>query len=325
MSKVFVFEEFGGPESQALIERDVPAPGPGELLVAVRAAGVNPADVKRRAGAFGRTIALPAPMGLEFAGVVEALGEGTEGFAVGDAVLGLPARGGGGFAEHTVAAATKVVAKPASLPFTDAAALPVAGATAWDGAHQVPLAPGQTLLINGVGGGVGTMAAQIARAEGIRVVGTASEAKRALVEELGATLVVSGPGVTGRLRAVLPDGADAVLDLVGGQALRDVAPLAKDPAAVVTTVDPATATELGGAGVARRPTRESLGALVALVASGAVAPRVTAVYPLDRTAEALAAVEGGHTAGKVVVEVSRASVTDRPTRRDDGGARADVV
>lgn len=304
MSKVFVFQEFGGPETQALIEREVPEPGPGELLVAVRAAGVNPSDVKRRSGRFGRKIALPAPMGLEFAGVVEAVGEDVTGFAVGDAVLGLPARGGGAFAEHTLANAAKVVAKPASLPFADAAVLPVAGATAWDATHQVPLAAGQSLLINGIGGGVGTIAAQIARSEGVRVVGTAGEAKRALVEELGATFVPSGPGVTDRLRAALPGGADAVVDLVGGQALRDVAPLARDPATVVTTVDPATAAELGGAEVVRRPTRDSLGALVALVEAGRVTPRVTAVLPLDRAAEALALVESGHATGKVVVAVA---------------------
>ncbi|MFD1505850.1 NADP-dependent oxidoreductase [Georgenia yuyongxinii] len=304
MSRVLVFREYGGPETQELVERDVPEPGAGEVRVAVRAAGVNPADWKRRSGRFGTKIALPAPMGLELAGVVESVGADVAGLEVGDAVLGVPARGWGALAEHTIARAEDLVPKPAAVSFVDAAALPVAGATAYDVVHQVPLGPGATLLVTGAGGGVGVIAVQLAVAVlGLRVIGTGSEAKRALLEELGAVFVASGPGVADRLVAAAPDGVDAVVDLVGGEALREAARLAREPAAVVSTADPAGARELGGAGVVRHPTRESLGALLGHVVAGHVRPRVSGVFPLERVAEAVAAVETGHATGKVVVEI----------------------
>lgn len=304
MSRVFVFRQYGGPETQVLVDRDVPEPGPGEVRVAVRAAGVNPADWKRRSGRFGTRIALPAPMGLELAGVVDAVGADVRGLVVGDAVLGLPARGRGALAEHTIARAEDLVPKPAAVSFVDAAALPVAGATAYDVVHQVPLDPGATVLVTGAGGGVGVIAVQLAVAVlGLRVIGTGSEAKRALVEDLGAVFVASGPGVEQRLAAAAPGGVDAVVDLVGGNALREAAHLARDPAAVVSTADPGTARELGGAGVVRHPTRESLGALLGHVVAGHVRPRVSEVLPLERAADAVAAVETGHATGKVVVEV----------------------
>src|SRR5699024_8736934 len=155
MSAVFVFTTYGGPEGQMLTEREPPAPGPGEIAIEVHAAGVNPADWKRREGAFGTRGALPVAMGLEAAGVVTAVGEGVDEFAVGDEVLGAPARGLGAFAEHTVLAASQTVAKPEAISFADAATIPVAGTTAYDLTHQVELEAGQTLLVIGAGGGVG--------------------------------------------------------------------------------------------------------------------------------------------------------------------------
>ncbi|MFH5821289.1 NADP-dependent oxidoreductase [Georgenia sp. AZ-5] len=305
MSKVFVFREFGGPEAQALVDRAVPAPGPGEVRVAVRAAGVNPADVKRREGRFGRKIQLPAPMGLELAGVVEDVGEGVTGFGPGDAVLGQPARGWGAFAEHTLARADRLARKPALLSFAEASVLPVAGAAAWDAVRQVPLRAGRTVLVNGAGGGVGVVATQLCTTvPGLRVVGTASEGKRALVEQLGAAFVPTGEGLLDRLREAAPAGLDAVIDLVGGAALRLLAPMLNDPAAVVSTADPDTAVGLGGAGVARRPTAEVLPELLAAVERGVLRPRVGRVLPLERAAGAVAVVEAGHAAGKVVVRVA---------------------
>ena len=224
MSAVFVFTAFGGPEHQQLTERTAPAPGPGEIAIAVKAAGVNPADGKRRQGAFGTGGALPVAMGLEAAGVVTAVGEGVDVFAVGDEVLGTPARGLGAFAEHTVLDASASVHKPADVPFTDAATIPVAATTAYDLTHQVEIEPGQTLLVLGAGGGVGLMALQIAKVHRFRAIGVASEAKRELVESTGATFVASGAGVADRVRDVTPDGVDLLADLVGGDALRELAP-----------------------------------------------------------------------------------------------------
>lgn len=298
MSTVFVLTAFGGPEHQLLTDRTPPTPGPGEIAIAVRAAGVNPADWKRRQGAFGTDDPLPVAMGLEAAGVVTAVGDGVEGFAVGDEVLGTPARGLGAFAEHTVLDAAASVLKPADVPFTHAATLPVAGTAAYDLTHQVEIEPGRTLLVLGAGGGVGLMALQIAKVHRFHAVGVASEAKRSLVESTGATFVASGPGVADRVREVAPR-VDLLADLVGGDALRALAPLVTDPSHIVSAADPATATELGGTG--RRPGEGALEKITGVVGYGLVAPDVVATYPLDRAAEALALVESGHSAGKVVI------------------------
>src|SRR5438105_2959546 len=194
MAKAYGFSAYGGPEVQGFVELAKPVPGPGQLLVAVRAAGVNPVDWKFRAG-FLRDFApleLPAVFGQEVAGVVEAVGPDVEGFAVGDEVFGSVT--GGGYAEYALVPAASAARKPEKVSFTDAAALPVAAATAFDGLAQLDLAEGQTLLITGVGGGVGVAAAQIACSRGIRVIGTASPAKHEFVVALGATPVAYGDG-----------------------------------------------------------------------------------------------------------------------------------
>lgn len=301
--KAYGYAEHGGPETQDFLDLPTPAAGPSELLVAVHAAGVNPVDVKIRSGAFGGgPLDGPAVFGREAAGVVEQVGQDVDGFAVGDEVLGLVAPGSGAFAEHAVLTADTAVKRPPQVSFTDAATLPVAGATALDAVRQLGLTEGQTLLVTGVGGGVGVVAAQLARDAGVMVVGVAGESKRELVESLDATLVPSGDGVADRVRQILPDGVDAILDAVGGDALRAVAGLA--PAGrLVTTADPDTAAELGGAYVEHPDPRGTLAALAALVADGKVDPHVVDVLPLDEAAAALAAVETGHSRGKVVLQV----------------------
>lgn len=301
MSKVYVFTEFGGPEHQELRERPVPRPGAGELVVEVRAAGVNPADWKIRAGHLGTDRTLPVGMGLEVAGVVAEVGEDAGEFAVGEAVIAGVPGGNGGFAEHTVVRAAEAVAKPEEISFTDAATIPVAGTTAYDLTHQVELAAGQTMLILGAGGGVGLVAAQIARVHGFRAIGVARESKRELVESTGAVFVPAGDGFADRVRELAPEGVDLVVDLVGGDVLRAAAPLATEPARVVSAADPGVV-QLGGA--TRRRDPEALAKITGVVQYGLVDPHVTATYPLERAGEALAAVETGHAGGKVVVAVS---------------------
>jgi len=306
VSRVFGFTEYGDASVQEFWERETPEPGPSELLVAVRAAGVNPFDVKIREGALQEWIPLdlPAGLGSEVAGVVEAVGADVEGFAVGDEVLGRVRPGAGGIAEHTLVGAEGAVAKHTAVSFTDAATLPVAATTAFDAIKQLGLQSGQTLLINGIGGGVGVAAAQLARLDDVMVVGTGSESKRALVESLGAVLVVYGAGVEDRIRQILPDGVDGVLDLVGGQALRSVATAAKDRAKLVSAVDPGTTAELGGAEFLRGDFTESLGEVVALVADGKLDPHVNDVLAFEDAADAMSAVESGHSQGKVVIHVA---------------------
>lgn len=306
MSKAYVFSRFGGPEVEAFVDQDPPEPGPGQLLVAVRAAGVNPVDWKLRAGKRrpgAPPVEFPEVLGSEVAGVVERVGPGVEGFSVGDTVFGNPDTGG--YAEYTLLPASLAAQKPAGLTFVEAAALPVAVATAYDGVRQLDLPAGATLLITGVGGGVGVAAARLARHFGVRVVGTASVGKKDFVESLGLVHVPPGPDLADRVRAAAPGGrVDAVFDLVGGEDLVAVASLLPAPEGkLITAAAKETVGELGGAAVARARTSEVLDAVARLAVDGVLRPEVTATYPLERAGEALRAVEGGHARGKVVIEV----------------------
>ncbi|MGW3115881.1 NADP-dependent oxidoreductase [Streptomyces sp. NPDC001107] len=304
MPKAYVFTRYGGPEAEALVDVERPSPGPGQVLVAVRAAGVNPVDWKqrtgyRRPGESGEH-AFPAYFGNEVSGVVEEIGEGVEGFAVGDAVFGRPVVGG--YSEYALLSVDLIALKPAALSFTDAATLPVAAVTAYDGIRQLGLPAGATLLVTGAGGGVGVAAVQIARAFDLRVVGLASEAKKDFVASLGAEHVASGPGWTGRV----PGGVDGVYDLVGGDVLEEAATLLTDRTKLITAGAPPEVVEkLGGARVARVRTSERLAAAAELVVRGDLDPHVTQTFPLERAGEALRTVEEGHARGKVVIEVAR--------------------
>jgi NADPH:quinone reductase-like Zn-dependent oxidoreductase len=303
MPKAYVFTRYGGPEAEALVDVDRPGPGAGQVLVAVRAAGVNPVDWKqrtgyRRPGESGERD-FPAYFGNEVSGVVEEVGEGVQGFAVGDEVFGRPVVGG--YSEYALLSVDLIAHKPAALSFTDAATLPVAGVTAYDGIRQLGLPAGATVLVTGAGGGVGVAAVQIARALGLRVVGVASDAKKDFVESLGAQHVVSGPGWTERV----PGGVDGVYDLVGGEVLEEAATLLADRTKLITAGAPPEAVEkLGGARVARVRTSEGLAAAADLVVSGDLDPQVTQTFPLERAGEALRAVEEGHARGKIVIEVA---------------------
>ena len=300
MTKMLVFTEFGGPETQEIVDRELPAPKGSQVTIKVKAAGVNPADWKIRAGQMGDRWKLPAPMGREAAGIVIAIGEDVEDFSVGDEVLGLAAKGHGTFAQHTVLNANQTVAKPEELSFADAAALPVAGGTAYDVTHQIELEVGQTMVILGAGGGVGLMAAQIGKVHEFKVIGIASASKQQLIEATGATFVESGDGAADRVRDIAPEGSDLLIDLVGGDALREIAPVAKAPDLIVSTADPDTAEELGGAGVQR--TRESLKKITEVAGYGLVTPNVVERFSLQDAQQAIGLVEDGHAAGKVIIE-----------------------
>jgi NADPH:quinone reductase-like Zn-dependent oxidoreductase len=306
MVKAFGYSSNGGPDVQEFLDLEMPSPMPGELLVEVRTAGVNPVDWKIRSGLYGDAGAsdFPAVLGSEVSGVVREVGKDVDGFAVNDEVFGTVAPGSGGYAEYTLLTATATAHKPPQVSFDDAATLPIAAATAYDGVTQLGLKEGQTLLINGIGGGVGVAAAQIARDASINVIGTASEDKRALVESLGATLVPYGDGVSGRVRQLLPDGVDAIFDLVGGDGLRAVADLVADRDKLISAGDPDTVSDLGGHMIERDRTSRVLDILGALVADGKLDPHVEDVRPLDEAADAIAAVEIGHAKGKVVIRVS---------------------
>ncbi|WP_328908463.1 NADP-dependent oxidoreductase [Streptomyces sp. NBC_00234] len=305
MAKAYVFTRHGGPEAEAFADLPVPEPGPGELLVAVRAAGVNPVDWKLRDGYTrpgSAPAVLPAVLGSEASGIVVATGPGVEGFAPGQAVFGCPLTGG--YAEYTLMPVAVTAHKPDALSFTDAAALSVAAATAYDGVRQLDPAPGSTLLITGAGGGVGVAAVQLAHHLGVRVVGTASAAKKDLVESLGAVHVPYGPGVAERIRAAAPEGVDAVYDLAGGDDLTVAAGLVRDRAKLISAGGKQLVVELGGAAVRRARNAAVLDEVARLVVEGVLHAHVTQTFPFAEAGQALRTVESGHARGKIVIEVA---------------------
>ncbi|GAB3000267.1 NADP-dependent oxidoreductase [Streptomyces pseudoechinosporeus] len=309
MPTAYGFTRYGGPEVQRFLGLPKPVPGPGELLVEVYAAGVNPVDWKVREG-MHRTflpLEMPAVLGREVAGVVEQLGQGVDEFALGDPVFGTSARGCGGYARFALLTAAQTAPKPAALSFTDAAALPVAAGTAYDAVGQLGLVAGESLLILGVGGGVGVAAAQFAREAGLSVVGSARAAKREFVESLGATAIpYDSDDFAGQRAAVLPDGADAVLDLVGGDALYDVADVLSPGCRVLTVADPGTAARFGARPLSRKSSAKTLTELASRATESRLDPHVRRAFPFEEAEAALREVESGHAWGKVVLEMRRA-------------------
>lgn len=307
MSTALGYRAFGGPEKQEFIERPVPAPGPGEVAVGVSVAGVNPIDHHLRSGHvtdLNGHVPFPQVLGIEAAGTVTAVGVDVTDLAVGDRVFGLALTGAGTYTTDTVLAAAATGRTPDALSDAWAATIPVAGTTALDALDQLDLPAGATLLVNGVGGGVGLGVAQLARARGITVVGTAGPSKADLVAAVGATYVDYTAGeVVGRLRDLVPHGVDGIVDLVGGRHLRGVAVLAKEPATVVAVNDPSV-TEIGGRPVERHLDRPTLERVAGLMVQGRLDPTISGTFPLRRAGEALALVEGGHARGKLVIDVA---------------------
>ncbi len=306
MSKALGYKTFGGADVQEFFERPDPVPGPAEVLIRVAAAGVNPLDHLLRSGAvavMNGEVPFPQVLGMEAAGTVLAVGDDVTGLSVGDRVTGFALTFAGTYAETTLLLGESTARIPDELRDTWAATIPVAGTTALDVLDQLDLPAGASVLVNGIGGGVGIAVAQIARHRGLTVTGTASTTKRDLVTATGATFVdYTGGDVVERLRALAPDGFDAVIDTVGGESLREVAALAK-PEALVSVGDQSV-TELGGVAVRRRLDRASLEGVAELMVTGRLDPHITGTYPLSRAQEALALVESRHATGKLVIDMS---------------------
>lgn len=307
MGQAWGFGRYGGPEVQEFFDRPDPAPGRGEVLIRVDVAGVNPLDHMLRSGLVpgldgGRPF--PLVLGMEAAGTVLARGEDVDGLEVGDAVFGFALTGGGTYAETTVLSAPNTARIPAGLSVTVAATLPVTGTTAVDVLDQLGLPAGATVLVNGVGGGVGLVVARLAIGRELRVIGTGSTAKREQAEAIGVRFIDYTAGdVVAAARQLVPEGFDGIVDLVGGSSLRTVAPLARDPRNVIAVGD-MSVPDLGGRFIERRLDRESLERSARLALDGVLAPVITAVHPLSDALAALASVENGHAAGKVVIKVA---------------------
>ncbi|MFJ1750979.1 NADP-dependent oxidoreductase [Streptomyces sp. NPDC088116] len=300
--QAIVFEEFGGPDVLHVKEVEEPHPGPGQIRVAVRAAGVNPLDYKIRRGWMEQAFATPLPAipGLEFAGVVDERGEGVTEVAVGDEVLGWTATG----AYAPYALAETLVPKPAALGWDEAAAIPVAGETARRVLDELAVRDGETLLVHGAAGSVGSMAVQLAVARGTTVIGTAAPANHEYVRSLGAIPVAYGDGLVGRVRAAAPQGVDAVFDVAGKGALPDSIELRGGTTDRIITIADPDAGKYGvpySSGTSLEKKRAGLAENVRLAAEGALRLNIARVFPLADAAEAHAISEGGHAGGKLVI------------------------
>jgi NADPH:quinone reductase-like Zn-dependent oxidoreductase len=281
------YRAHGGPEVLALEEIPLPQPGPGQVRVAVRAAGVNALDWKLRAAGTGATVDEPRGTGIELAGTIDALGPGVTGWELGRPVLGQVASGAA--ATHAIAEAGALMAKPDDLTYEEAAALPVAVATARRTLRELGVEAGHRLLIHAVAGGVGLAAAQLALARGAEVVGTAGERHHAYLRGLGIHPVTYGTGLAERL----PQPVDRVLDASGRGELALSVELTGDPAKVVTIADPAGAAKLG--------VRFSTGTPGTPVDVEGVRLPIAEVFPLERTADAQRLSQEGHFSGKIVL------------------------
>ncbi|MFC8597681.1 NADP-dependent oxidoreductase [Isoptericola sp. NPDC057191] len=296
--RAIVYESHGDPEVLHLADVPDPQAGPGQVRVRVEAAAVNGWDVKSRAGVTGAPEpATPVVPGLEVAGVVDALGDGVTGVAPGDRVVGFAV--GGGYAELAL---TKVFARvPDGLAVTDAVTLPVAAETATRVLRLLDLRAGETLLVHGASGAVGALATQLAVRRGARVVGTASARNQDRVAALGATATTYGAGLVERVRALAPDGVDAVLDTTGAGVLPDSIALRGGTDRIVTIADDAAA-DLGvTASYRSERDADELAQAVDALARGDLTTTVGAVLPLADAARAHALVESGHPGGKVVL------------------------
>ncbi len=298
--KAVRFSEFGGPEVLEIVDLPDPHPGPGQVRIAVRAAGVNPSDWKKRKGLMDEE--LPQTLGYEAAGVVDELGEGVTDVAVGDRVFGFSAEGA---AQAELALLSWYAPVPPSLDFPGAAALPAAIETATRALDQLGVGSGGTMLVNGASGSVGSAAVQLAVVRGARVIGTASPANHEYLRSLGAEPVAYGEGLAGRVRAVARDGVDFALDVAGSGILPELIDLAGGVGHVITVADFAGAQEHGvrfSSGDAGRALHV-LGEIGELIESGRFQLPVTQTYPLGEVAEAHRVSEHGHVRGKLVLLV----------------------
>ncbi len=312
--KQIVATGYGGPEMLALVDMDMPIPGPGEVVIAVRAAGVNPVDYKMYNGYLGTDVeALPLSLGWEAAGVVVAAGSDAVGRAglieVGDEVIAYPVTGG--HATHVTALAKTVVPKPADMSFESAAGLLLVGSAAVHALTAAGVVKNTVVLIHGVAGGVGHIAAQIALADGARVIGTAHPRHHAALAERGVIPLAYGDGLLERVREAAPEGIDAAIDTVGTDEAIDVSlALVNERRLIVSAagfhrvadgitligfapgVDADAGDEIRDAARLR---------LTALVTDGLLDVTVARTFPLSEASAAHALVIEGHAGGKVVL------------------------
>lgn len=301
--QLFGFTEYGTENVTQFFTVPSPQPAADQVLITLRASGVNPADIKVRNGERQGSVPVefPMAMGREAAGTVLAVGENVSHVAPGDRVFGATAAGSGSFAERVLLSGSSVTHTPDGVSDAEAASIPVSVGTAYDALEELDLPAGSTLLVLGAGGGVGTAVCGLAKLRDIRVLGVASATKKELVESLRAEHVEKGEGWVERVQAVAPDGVDAIIDAVGGETLRAAAQLLKKPGAIRSAADHQLASDLGGSAVRRRRTTTVFAEIAELINRGSFSPALSESFDFFQAAEAVAQVESGHAVGNVVI------------------------
>jgi NADPH:quinone reductase-like Zn-dependent oxidoreductase len=304
MPKAVRFDEYGGIDVLRVVEVERPVPGPGQVLVRVKATSINPGEAKIRSGALAQRwpSTFPSGEGSDLAGVVEERGEGVTGFAVGDDVLGWTDNRAA-HAELALAEAAHLVRKPAGVSWEAAGSLYVAGATAYAMVRAVSVGQGDTVVVSGAAGGVGTIAVQLAKNALAAVIGLASEPHHEWLASHGVIPVTYGDGVADRIRSAAGGKVDAFLDTYGGGYVELALELGVQPDRIDTIADFQAGAKYGVKtdGNAAGASAEVLSELAGLVDRGLLEIPIANVYPLDQVQDAYRELEHGHTLGKIVL------------------------
>jgi NADPH:quinone reductase-like Zn-dependent oxidoreductase len=301
--KAVRFDQYGELDVLKVIEVPTPEPGPGQVLVQVKAAGINPGEAKIRTGLVHAKFpaTFPSGEGSDLAGTVAATGRGVVGFADGQEVIGYTDNRAS-HAEYVLVDAANLTPKPAAVPWDVAGALYVAGATAYAAVRALSLARGETLVVAGATGGVGSIAVQLARLAGVNVIGIAGPAHQDWLEHRGVTGIVYGAGVADRIRQAA-DRIDALIDAVGGDYVRIALDLGVEPARIDTIVNFAAVAMLGvqAQGNAAGASAAVLADLAGLIAAHRLEVPIAASFPLSQVSDAYRMLERGGILGKIVL------------------------
>lgn len=305
--KAMTYERYGEPDVLQLSDQPMPKVAPGEVLIRVRRAAVNPVDWKLMSGKLDAVMPtfFPVIPGWDVAGTVEAVGFDVPEFAPGDDVLAYARKDyvqGGTYAEFVSVPARSVARKPEALGWDEAAGLPLAGLTAYQVLMRMGVKTGDVVLVHAAAGGVGAMGAQIARNLGARVIGTASQKNHAFLSSLGIEPVEYGDGLADRVRSLAPDGVDVVADFVGGVLPATLAVL-REGGRHASIVDDSVQ-EAGGHYIWLRPSGADLQVLADMASEGRLEVPIAERFPLERAADAMKLNQTGHVRGKVIVQVA---------------------
>jgi NADPH:quinone reductase-like Zn-dependent oxidoreductase len=303
MPKAVRFDEYGGVDVLKVTDVPPPVPGSGEVLVQVKAAGINPGEAKIRDGLLHARFpaTFPSGEGSDLAGVVAATGPDVTGFSAGDEVIGFTDNRSS-HAEYVLTEPANLTPKPAAVPWEVAGALFVVGATAWAAVRAVALTEGDTVVVAGAAGGVGSIAVQLARRTGATVIGLASPANHEWLRGHGVIPVTYGDGVADRIRQAASK-VDAFIDTVGGDYVQIALELGVQPSRIDTVANFEAVGKYGvkGDGSAVGASAEVLAELAGLIASGDLEIPIAATYPLDQVREAYQRLAQGHLLGKIVL------------------------